>query len=202
MQEESLNQLLADIRTGKPEAFDRFLTLVQNTVFSFGMKVCGEVEDARDTMQDTLLKAFRSLPETDLTDAAALKVWLYKVAKNACLMMRRKGKFEPRTLQSLEDLLPRDHAAVADWSTLPVDELIKSELEQTVKAAIAKLPASHRIVLILRDMEQLSTKETAEVLEITTETVKMRLHRARLFLRKELEKALYRNKDETLANPM
>ena len=116
--------------------------------------------------------------------------------------MRRKGKFEPRTLQSLEDLLPRDHSAVADWSTLPVDELIKSELEQTVKGTIAKLPASYRIVLILRDMEQLSTKETAEVLEISVETVKIRLHRARLFLRKELEKTLYGKKDETLANPM
>jgi RNA polymerase sigma-70 factor, ECF subfamily len=202
MEEERLNQLLADIRSGKPDAFDRFLKLVQSTVFSFGMRVCGEVEDARDTMQDTLLKAFRSLPQTNLTDAAALKVWLYKVAKNACLMMRRKGKFEPRVMQSLEELLPPDHAAIADWSTLPVDELIKNELEHTVKTAISKLPASYRVVLILRDMEQLSTKETAEVLEISAETVKIRLHRARLFLRKELERALKRNKDETLANSM
>ncbi len=191
MQEESLTALLKDIRKGKPDAFERFLTLVQNTVFSFGMKVCGEVEDARDTMQDTLLKAFRSLPGTELTDASALKVWLYKVAKNSCLTMRRKGKFEPRTVQPLDELLPSE-PAIADWSNLPIDSLLKGELTETVQTAIRKLPAPYRMVLILRDMEQLSTKETADVLEISEETSKIRLHRARLYLRKELEKALLR----------
>jgi len=189
--EESLEQLLADIRSGKEGAFERFLTLIQGTVLSFGIKVCGGTADASDTMQDTLLTAFRSLPETDIRDASALKVWLYKVAKNACLMIRRKSKFEPKAKLSLEELLPEsphkmDHA-IADWSNLPVNTVLKNEAVKTVRKAIRKLPTPYRLALVLRDMKQLSTKETAQVLNISEETVKIRLHRARLFLRKELE---------------
>jgi len=194
-QEERLEQLLADIRSGKEDAFERFLTLVQSTVFSFGVKICGRTTDARDTMQDTLLTAFRSLPHTDIEEASALKVWLYKVAKNACLMMRRKSKFEPKAKLSLDELLPENlhHMhAIADWSNLPVNTLLKNEAIETVRKAIQKLPTPYRLALVLRDMEQLSTKETAEVLDVSEETVKIRLHRARLFLRKELEASFSR----------
>jgi RNA polymerase sigma-70 factor (ECF subfamily) len=189
--EEKLEELLADIRSGKPDAFDRFLALIQSTVFLFGVKVCGRTADASDTMQDTLLAAFQSLPQTDIRDVSALKVWLYKVAKNACLMMRRKSKFEPKTNLSLEELLPESihqmDPSVADWSNLPLDLLLRNEAAETLREAIQKLPTPYRLVLVLRDMEQLSTKEVAAVLDISEETVKIRLHRGRLFLRKELE---------------
>jgi len=193
--EEDLERLLADVRSGKEDAFDRFLALIQSTVFSFGVKVCGRTADASDTMQDTLLTAFQSLPRTDIRNISALKVWLYKVAKNACLMIRRKSKFEPKAHLSLEELFPQDlHAAdsIAGWSNLPLETLLKEEAVQSVRAAIQKLPTPYRLVLVLRDMEQLSTKETARVLDISEQTAKIRLHRARLFLRKELEASFAR----------
>jgi RNA polymerase sigma-70 factor, ECF subfamily len=175
----SLDLLLSDLRNGDPTASERLLTLVQQTVYSFGMKVCGgEPEDAKDTMQDTLLKVYQSLPELQFDNSQALKVWLYKVAKNACLMMRRKSKFEPQfkiPISSAED--------VPDIAKAPLDVLLKSELRESVQAAIRQLPYSNRLVLVLRDLEQLSTKETAEVLGTTEENVKIRLHRARAKLR-------------------
>lgn len=188
MSDEPLDTLLVDIRNGSPEAFEKLLSLVQKTVYSFGLKVCGQTEDAKDTMQTTLLKAFQALPDLEMSGSKPLKVWLYKVARNACLMMRRKGKYEPAQNLSLDDFF---HSAQQfeprDGSDLPVDFLIKDELRSTVRNAVQKLPHPYRLVLVLRDMEGLSTKEAAEVLDISEDTVKIRLHRARLFLRKELE---------------
>ena len=86
---------LDGIRAGDPNSFNAFISLAQSTVYSFGRKVCGHVEDAEDTMQQTLLKAFEELPALTFTNEKAVRVWLYKVAKNVCLMMRRKGKFHP-----------------------------------------------------------------------------------------------------------
>jgi RNA polymerase sigma-70 factor (ECF subfamily) len=196
MHEAQISELLAHIRMGKKDSFERLLSLMQNTVFSFGIKVCGETEDARDTMQETLLKAFQSLPATSINDPRAFKVWLYKVAKNSCLMMRRKGKFEPAVKLSLDALLPaQDHAhELADWSTTPIRSLLKREMRFNVRKAIRRLPHPYRLVLILRDMEQLSTSETSQVLGISEETTKIRLHRARLFLRNELEKHFVKTK--------
>jgi RNA polymerase sigma-70 factor (ECF subfamily) len=188
-----LIKVLDDIKAHKADAFEQLLNLVQNTVLSFGLKVCGEVEDAKDTMQETLLKAFKSLPDLEFKDPKALNVWLYKVAKNACLMMRRKSKFESKQKLSLDQFMPGGHHGqkpieVPDWSDTPEDAFLKGELREVVQKAIFRLPTPYRLVLVLRDMEQLSTKEVAEVLELSEKNVKIRLHRARLFLRKELEK--------------
>lgn len=183
---------LNEIKAGKPEAFERFFALVEKRIFAFGMKVCGHVEDAKDTMQETLLGAFKALPNLDFKDSKALNVWLYKVAKNSCLMMRRKSTHQPEQELSLDQFMPgsRDEGApieIPDWSNLPEDALLKGELREIVRQATLALPTQYRMVLVLRDMEQLSTKEVAEALEISEQNVKIRLHRARLFLRQELE---------------
>ncbi len=181
--------LLDRIRNDDPTAFDTFVERYGDRIFGFGMRVCGERESARDVTQDTLLQAFLSLKK--LKEPRALRSWLYRVVSNACLMKRRKGKFEPKRELSLDDLMPasRDEAmaTIPDAGLLPDGALERTELQQTVQQAIASLPLSYRIVLVLRDMEQLSTRETAETLELSESTVKMRLHRARLMVRKELE---------------
>lgn len=184
-------QLALDgIRFGDPSSFDALISLAQNTVYSFGRKVCGHVEDAEDTMQQTLLKAFEELPQLQFTDEKALRVWLYKVAKNVCLMMRRKGKFEPVEHLSLEQLMP-DRAAIADWTVLPDDLLASQQTHERVHQAIQKLGPDYKLVLVLRDMEDMSTGEVAEILGISEQNVKIRLHRARLFLRRELEQSFF-----------
>lgn len=149
------------------------------------MKVCGTREDAQDTAQETLIRLARQLRE--FPDARALAVWLYKVAKTQCLMSRRKSKFAPAEMLSLDALMPTDSArspaAKEPWQITPEEIVLKQELRSRLEGAIHALPKPYRLVLILRDMEQLDTREVAEVMGIPEETVKVRLHRARVFVR-------------------
>jgi RNA polymerase sigma-70 factor (ECF subfamily) len=152
------------------------------------MKVCGVREDAEDTAQETLIRLARQLKE--FPDARALAVWLYKVAKTQCLMSRRKSKFAPAQMLSLDALMPKEHGpaapAVKSWKITPEEIVLNKELRSKLEDAVLALPKPYRLVLILRDMEQLDTKEVAEVMGISEETTKMRLHRARVFLRNAL----------------
>jgi len=182
------SQLLEKIHKDDPDAFDRLVESYGDRIYAHGMRMCGHREDASDVFQDTLLQAFRSLKS--LKEPKALRSWLYRVASNACLMKRRKGKFEPRRELSLEELMPSDaeQAAVEipDLSDLPEDAVLRREAQQAVREAIDTLPCSYREVLILRDIEQLSTRETARALDVPESTIKMRLHRARLMVRNHL----------------
>ncbi|MFB3923307.1 MAG: RNA polymerase sigma factor [Terriglobia bacterium] len=187
-----VEQALEILKTGKPQAVEQAIESLQSAVYAFGMKVCGHPEDAEDTTQETLIRLARSLK--DFPDARALAVWLYKVAKSQCLMSRRKSKFAPAEMLSLEALMPERIAkgpgALMSWSITPEELVLRKESRERLERAILALPRHYRLVLILRDMEQLDTKEVAEVLEISEETVKMRLHRARVFVRNEVEKSL------------
>jgi len=184
--------LLERIRRDEPGAFDAFVAAYGHRIYGFGRRVCGESEDARDVVQDTLLQAYLSLK--DLEHPEALRSWLYRVASNACLMKRRKGKHEPARELSLEELAPRPGEGpgveIPDPGSLPDEDFERTRIQERVRAAIGDLPAHYRIVLVMRDMEHLSTEETAEALSLPVTTVKMRLHRARLMVRQRLEAAL------------
>jgi RNA polymerase sigma-70 factor (ECF subfamily) len=163
------------------------LALLQNTVFSFSMRVCGQREDAEDTMQEVLLKSVPQLPK--FQNPKALLVWLYKVAKNRCLMTRRKSKFAPTQELSLDQLMPDRNELerlTADGRINPEVFAIRSEEASRLRDAVQKLSPPYRIVLVLRDMEGLTDEEVAEITGVRSGTVRVRLHRARLFVRKEL----------------
>jgi len=194
---EKITRLLNDIRENKSNAINRFLKEAQQTVLSFGMKVCGgHVQDAEDTMQEVLVRFFRGARKLKFNDTKVLRVWLYKVAKNACLMNRRKGKYEPIYMSSINELLPRNENGevqtldIPDWSRIPDKLILEKENSHIIQKALLELPLDYRIVLVLRDMEGLSTKEVSEVVGISETNVKVRLHRARLFMRNELSKYL------------
>jgi RNA polymerase sigma-70 factor (ECF subfamily) len=175
------------LRDGDDSSVEEALALLQSTVFSFSMRVCGQREDAEDTMQEVLLKSVPHLPKFD--SPKALVVWLYKVAKNRCLMNRRKSKFAPERELSLEELMP-DRKEVeqlaADGRVNPESFAIHSEQASRLREAVQKLPPHYRIVLVLRDMEGLTDNEVAEITGVRPGTVRVRLHRARLFVRKAL----------------
>jgi RNA polymerase sigma-70 factor, ECF subfamily len=185
-----IEQAVQLLQRGDEEALEQALALLQNTVFSFSMKVCGQRQDAEDTMQEVLLKSVPHLPKFE--SPKALVVWLYKVAKNRCLMSRRKSKFAPNRELSLEELMP-DRRELDRLSTEaginPERFAIRSEAAGMLREAIQKLPAQYRIVLVLRDMEGLTDEEVAEITGFSAGTVRVRLHRARLFVRKEMTKA-------------
>jgi len=163
--------------------------LLQKTVFSFSMKVCGQRQDAEDTMQEVLLKSVPNLPKFD--SPKALMVWLYKVAKNRCLMSRRKSKFAPNEDLSFEGLMP-DRQELQNFSGgpggTPETSLLRRENAKRLREAVQKLPPDYRLILVLHDMEELSDTEVAEITGLRRGTVRVRLHRARLFVRKELAK--------------
>lgn len=175
------------LRDGDNPGVDQALALLQNTVFFFSMRVCGQREDAEDTMQEVLLKSIPQLPKFD--SPKALLVWLYKVAKTRCLMHRRKSKFAPVHELSLEELMPDRkelEQLTADGRVNPESFAIRSEQASRLREAVQKLPPQYRIVLVLRDMEGLTDDEVAEITGVRAGTVRVRLHRARLFVRKEL----------------
>ena len=175
------------LRDGNDARVEQALALLQNTVFSFSMRVCGQREDAEDTMQEVLLKSIPQLPNFD--NPKALVVWLYKVAKSRCLMNRRKSKFAPKRELSLEELMPDRkelEQLTADGRVNPEAFAIRSEQASRLREAVQKLPPQYRIVLVLRDMEGLTDDEVAEITGVRAGTVRVRLHRARLFVRKEL----------------
>lgn len=168
-------------------SLEQALELLQGTVFSFSMKVCGQREDAEDTMQEVLVKALPYLPKFE--SPRALLVWLYKVAKNRCLMSRRKSKFAPKQDLSLDELMPDRHdlARLAREGPVNPESLaIRSQQARRLREVIQELPPQYRIILVLRDMEGLTDEEVGDITGLRPGTVRVRLHRARLFVRQKL----------------
>lgn len=180
--------LIERFKQGHPGAMEEIVSRYEEALYNFGLRMCGQKQDAEDIIQDTFLSAFRYLDS--FREETSLKNWLYKIAANACFRMRRKKKCEPDYELSLEDLLPGDGAAgqfdIPDWSEDPSDNLLRSELKTVIEEAVHELPPLYRMVFNLRDMEGFSTEETAAIMDITPQAVKTRLHRARLFLRKKI----------------
>ena len=184
-----IEQVVQLIQRKDPKSLEEALTLLQNTVFSFSMKVCGQRQDAEDTMQEVLLKSVPNLPKFD--SPKALMVWLYKVAKNRCLMTRRRSKFAPKEALSLEELMPdRKELERLSGNTdgTPETLLLRRESAKRLREAVQKLPPDYRLILVLRDMEDLSDTDIAEITGLRLGTIRVRLHRARLYVRKELAK--------------
>jgi len=184
-----IEQVLELIQRKDPQSLEEALALLQNTVFSFSMKVCGQRQDAEDTMQEVLLKSVPNLPKFD--SPKALVVWLYKVAKNRCLMSRRRSKFAPKEALSLEELMPdrRELQTLSASSEgTPESSLVRRESAKRLREAVQKLPPEYRLILVLHDMEELGDEDIAEITGLRTGTIRVRLHRARLFVRKELAK--------------
>ena len=184
-----IEQVVELIQRKDPKSLEEALALLQNTVFSFSMKVCGQRQDAEDTMQEVLLKSIPNLPKFD--SPKALMVWLYKVAKNRCLMSRRKSKFAPKEDLSLEELMPDRHELQKLSGNLdgtPETLLLRRQNAKRLREAVRKLPPEYRLILVLHDMEELSDGDVAEITGLRLGTIRVRLHRARLFVRKELAK--------------
>jgi len=188
-------ELARQLIAGAPDAFDSFVEHFRAKVFHYSWLMCRNREDAEEVAQEALLMVFENLDQ--LRDPGRIRPWVFQIAKNACLMKRRKSVFAPSEELSLDEILPAmDHAGgrrrlqIADWSHLPDNQLLQSEMKQTIDRAIAALPENYRSVMLLRDVEELSTIETAQILDLTEDVVKTRLHRARLAVRHNLDEYL------------
>lgn len=181
-------QVLADVLADAPGAFERFVDHFGNRLYAFGIRMCGQREDAEDVFQETLVTAYRKL--RTLREPRALSTWLYRIVANACLATRRRSKFAPEEELSLDAIAPESEVTRGDPAMRgegdPEDDLYRRELAEALEAAVRELPPHYRMIWLMRDVEGLDTNETAEALNISEANVKMRLHRARLALRKRL----------------
>ena len=169
-------------------AFDRLYRDHVDRMYRFARRLCGSPEDAKDLVQETFLSAYRSLK--DFRGEASVSTWLYTIAAHACQRMRRKRKGEPERELSLDALIPTSEGdmplQVPGDDLSPQERLEYKQLRRSLFAAVHQLPKKYRMVLVLRDMEGLSAREVGAVMGLTERAVKSRLHRARLFVRHEL----------------
>ena len=182
-------ELIEAINAGESERFPELLKRYEQKLYNFGLRMCGDASDAEDLVQDTFLNVFKYL--NTFRFETKFKNWLYRVATSTCIKKRRKSKFAPEHEISLDDFVPAESEYVAqqapDWAQLPLDQLLNEELAEQLKQAILSLPEKYRLVAVLRDLEGFSTAETAQILNLQPSNVKVRLHRARLFLRDKLK---------------
>ncbi len=181
--------LVAGLRAGDAAAFETLLERYGGRLLRLARRFCGSEEDARDALQDAMLAVFKSIGNFEAS--SMLSTWLHRIVVNACLMKLRTKR--RREEIDLEEYLPRfkedGHQLEPSqpWTESAESMLERDELRAFVRASIDQLPETHRVVLQLRDIEELSTDETAEVLGITPNAVKIRLHRARQALRALLD---------------
>ncbi|MCK5879766.1 MAG: RNA polymerase sigma factor [Holophagae bacterium] len=174
----SEKQLIDRMKSGDEDAFTEFFDQYQNTIYNFGIRFCGNPEDASDILQETLINTFKYI--RNFKGNAKLTTWLYRVASNACLQKRRK---EGGQESSLDELLEISHEAGSDNRYHPHEKLEQKEASKIIENAILKLPANYRIPFLLREVERLPHHEIAEILETSLSNAKVRVHRARLMLR-------------------
>ena len=182
--------LVRDASGGDPVAMERLLTRVQEMAWRFSMSVCGRAADAEDAMQEALIKTYRYT--SSIREPEAFRPWLHRTVKNACLMSRRRRVNQPKRLESIDAVRAGDDAASIDPpdpGRNPEQLTANSRLRGRLQDALRTLPASQRAVVVLREMQGLSTREVADAMGISEANVKTRLSRARKALQSALEAA-------------
>ena len=172
----------------EPDGFDTLYRDHVDLIYRYAYRLCGETESAKDLVQETFLNAYQGLK--DFRGDARVSTWLYTIASRACIRMRRKRKGQPEYELSIEEFVPTSEGEFRFQIPMdglsPEEALQNKELRQALDQAIEKLPQKYRMALVLRDMEGLSAKEVGTIMGLNERAVKSRLHRARLFVRREL----------------
>ena len=175
---------------GDTAAMERLLMRAQEVAYRFSLLVCGHPEDAEDVMQDALLNTYRHVSQ--IKDPEAFRTWLYQTVRNACLMKRRRRVDEPAHMTSIEqggvDTDGQRTSMDLPDTQRPADQqLIDGAQSERLRHALSKLSPGYRVIVVLREMEGLSTREVSTITGFSEANVKQRLHRARMMLRRSLE---------------
>jgi len=179
--------LVAAAKDGDTSAFTELVNRYERRIFRLAMNITQNREDAEDAMQDAFLKSYQHLPE--FQGDSRFYTWLVRIAVNESLMRLRKRRPNQLSIdepvQTEEDLMPRD---IEDWGPSPEQRFAQRELNEILQKVINELDPSFRTVFLLRDVEDISTEETARLLQLSVPAVKSRLLRGRLKLRQKLNR--------------
>ncbi len=177
---------LEALRTGDKAEFARMVETYSGTIYRLALKMLNNQQDAEDILQETFIKAYRSLKNFD--GRSSLSTWLYRIATNEALMQLRKKRPDSFSIDEPVETEEgeQEPRQIVDWCCMPETELMNAESRAHLDKAIDNLPETLKIVFLLRDIEGLSTQEVSEVLNLSETAVKTRLSRARLRLREEL----------------
>lgn len=172
-------------KKGDKEAFAELVTNYSERIYNLALRILRNREDAEDILQETFLTVLQKLDTFD--GRSNFFTWIYRIATNASLMKLRKKRLGFTELPENPDLGPRhEERIIVDWSQDPSFNIQNEEIKKIIDTAINQLSEIYRTVFILRDIEQLSIKETSKILNISEENVKIRLRRARMFLRDKI----------------
>ncbi len=175
--------LIKHAQNGDQKALAELVKNYEQTVYNFAFKVCRNKDKAENTMQETFLSMVKSLNQ--FSGKSKLSTWLYTIVSNHCLMQARNNpKFSFQAYDDNNDVI--NEGEIAEWDAAPDKIMENEELKKHLDNAIKNLAPEYRIVFLLRDVEELSTEETSEITKLSIPAVKSRLHRARTFLRNEL----------------
>jgi RNA polymerase sigma-70 factor, ECF subfamily len=183
--------LVTAAAAGDRLAMEELLIRAQETAYRFSLLVCGHPEDAEDVMQEALLKTYQWVKRIEHPEA--FRTWLFQTVRNACLMKHRRHKGEPAHFVSLDAAAQDGGAAmtvdVADPAPAADQRLIDAWMDRRLYRALSKLPPAYRMIVVMREIEGLSTREVAAVTGHSEANVKTRLHRAHVMLRRHLEES-------------
>ncbi|MFQ5915672.1 MAG: RNA polymerase sigma factor [Nitrospinota bacterium] len=180
-------KILARFRRGEVEAFDEIVLRYQDRVYNLIYRMSWDENEARDLVQETFLQAFRSFG--NFRGESNVGTWLHRIAVNIFLKLKRQSRpefFEPLPVEELE-LAGKEFPTLR--SPTPEEALEEKEGRTLLEKAIGKLPEEYRAILVLRDLEGRSAAEVAEILGLSVQAAKSRLHRARVFVRRELQRS-------------
>ena len=185
--------LVARARAKDVAAFEELVARYEDKLYRLAMRFVRNETDAQEILQEAFLSAWKNLPSFE--GRAQFGSWMYRVTVNAALMLLRSrnrhpevdvDEIEPTTLSEAVDQASHVSGNLGDWSQRPDNQLQSEELRKHIQKAVDALPAGLRTVFLLRDVEELSTEDTAEMLGLSVPAVKTRLHRARLTLREAI----------------
>ncbi len=176
--------LLAALRKRSPQAFKELFELYSDRMFRLAVKMLADEDEAEDVVQDAFLRFFEKLES--FQGRSQIGTWLYRTVHNLCIdRLRTRKNFVELPDEGGDDALPIPTVFI-DWRKVPEICLSEAEVNQQLDQAIVSLPETLRALFVLREIEGLSTRESAEVLGISESAAKVRLHRARLLLREKL----------------
>ena len=178
-------QLVRRAKSGDQVAFTELVELYSERIFNLALRILKNSDDASDVLQETFTAVYEKIDSFD--GRSNFFTWLYRIATNFSLMKLRKDKRTVYTDQDMEEQFDNPNKMqVHEWQDLPLRDMLNDEFRKNLDNAVDQLPEIYRSVFILRDLEDMSIKETSTILGITESNVKIRLKRARVYLREQL----------------